>query len=173
MEALLLSSYFAPLVPLITRSILCMRWRRLMSTDIPEAAQERDVHRGFILSLAGFSFTAVAGLAVLDSPTRVSLQLPTWYVLASFVSLLSSLNLQSYKVTRWQNQMATALLEVGTLSLMLAVVALLFTASFGRVFQLSAGTITLSLWFIDHLVRLSLDSRYLSELHSKTIKVKP
>lgn len=50
----------------------------------------------FTLSMAGFSFTAVAAFAVLDGNVRVGLQLPTWYVFVSFVAFLSSLNVESY-----------------------------------------------------------------------------
>jgi len=78
-----------------------------MSKDLPEEAQERDLQRTFIFSLAGFSFTAVAGMAVLEGAVRVSLQLPAWYVLVSFVALITSLNIQSYKSSRWQGQIAT------------------------------------------------------------------
>ena len=126
------------------------------------------MQRTFILSLAGFSFTAVAGLALLDGAVRVSLQLPTWYVLLSFVALISTLNLQAYKSNRWHNQLATALLEVGTLSLMLALVALLFSASFTSKFQWVAAVITLGAWLVDHLVKLFLDYRYFSELDANT-----
>lgn len=135
-----------------------------MGEDLSEQAQERDVHRTFIFSLAGFSFTAVAGFAALESSLRVGLQLPTWYVLASFVAFIASLNMQSYKVKRWQNQLATAMLEIGTLSLMLALVALLFTAPFGRIFQWCATAITLLTWYVDHVVRMMIDNKYLAAL---------
>lgn len=135
-----------------------------MSEELSEAAQERDVSRTFIFSLAGFSFTAVAGLAVLDSEVRVSLQLPTWYVLASFVAFISSVNVQSYKVTRWQNQLATALLEVGTFCLMLALVDLLFTAKFAEVFQWVAMAVTLGAWGVDHVLRIKFDNDHLADL---------
>lgn len=156
------AEYFLPAIPLATRFLLCLRWRTLMAERLPELAQERDIHRTFIFSLAGFSFTAVAGFAVLDSAARVTLQLPTWYMLASFVSLLGSLNLQSYKSRRWQNQLATALLEVGTLSLMFALVALLFSAHFGCEFQWIATAVTLGSWWTDHVIRIRLDYKYLA-----------
>ncbi|MDB5785450.1 hypothetical protein [Caballeronia mineralivorans] len=158
------AAYFLPAIPLVTRLVLCLRWRKQMTVQLPEEAQERDLQRTFIFSLAGFSFTAVAGLAVLDGAVRVSLQLPTWNVLASFVSLVSALNVQSYKSSRWQNQLATALLEVGTLSLMLALVALLFSASFGCAYQWMATVVTLGSWLADHLIRMFIDNTYLAAL---------
>lgn len=162
-----LAAYFLPAVPLVTRLLLGVRWLKPMLEHLPEEAQERDVQRTFIFSLAGFSFTAVAGLAVLDATIRVTLQLPTWYVLLSFVVFVSALNVQSYKSSRWQNQLATALLEAGTLSLMLALVALLFTASFSCIFQWIATAITLGSWLVDHLIRLVIDYKYLAARKTK------
>lgn len=155
--------YLLPAIPLITRGLMCVRWHSLMLKHLPEEAQERDVQRTFIFSLAGFSFTAVAGMAVLEGALRISLQLPAWYVLVSFVALIASLNLQSYKSTRWQSQLATASLEVGTLALMLSLVALLYTAAFSNTFRCVAAVITLAPWALDHLIRLILDYRYLAE----------
>ena len=162
-----LAAYFLPAVPLVTRLLLGWRWRKSMSEQLPEDAQERDLQRTFIFSLAGFSFTAVAGLAVLDATTKVTLQLPTWYVLLSFVVFICALNVQSYKSSRWQNQLATVLLEVGTLSLMLSLVALLFTASFSHSFQWVATAIALGSWLADHLIRLVIDYKYLAALNTK------
>jgi len=159
--------YFVPLLPLVTRLFLCLNCYKVMHQVPPEEAQERDVNRSFILSLAGFSFTAVAGFAVLDATTRIALQLPTWYVLLSFVSYISTLNAQSYKTNRLQNQVATALVEIGTLSLMLSLIALLFSASFSCKFQWIAATITFGAWLIDHVLRLRFDYHFLRVLVSK------
>lgn len=137
-----------------------------MSIPLPEEAQERDIQRTFILSLAGFSFTAVAGMAVLEGTLRVSLQLPAWYVLVSFVTLMASLNLQSYKSLRWQSQLATVLLEIGALALMLSLVALLFSATFSDPFRYSTTLLILFPWIVDHVIRISIDYKYLAERHS-------
>ena len=135
-----------------------------MSQVPPEEAQERDVNRSFILSLAGFSFTAVAGFSVLQAADRIALQLPTWYVLLSFVAYISTLNVQSYKSTRLHNQFATALVELATFSLMISLVALLFAASFDPVFQWAALIVTLAAWALDHGFRLYLDYDYLKDV---------
>lgn len=152
--------YFAPATPVITRFFMCAYWHKFMSDSLPEAAQERDFQRSFIFSLAGFSFTAIAGLAVLDSTIRVGLQLPTWYVLLSFIAFFIALNIQSYKSTRWHNQLANSFIETGTLSLMLALSALLFTTTFSCVFQWIGTSLSIGAWLIDHLVRLRMDCRY-------------
>lgn len=141
-----------------------------MSEQLPEEAQERDLQRTFIFSLAGFSFAAVVGMAVLEGALRISLKFAAWYVLVSFVALIASLNLQSYKSTRWQGQIGTGLLEVGTLALMLSLVALMFTAGFSNTFRCAAGVITLLPWMIDHLIRLMIDHRYLAERAKSVLK---
>lgn len=166
-----ISAYFIPLLPLITRTVLCVLRRSTMNEHLPEEAQERDLQRTFILGLAGFSFTAVAGLAVLDSQVRIELQLATWFVLLSFLTFIFSLNLQSYKSTRLQNQIATAVLEIGTLSLMLALVALLCSASFDLIFQWIAVSVTLGLWSVDHVIRWVIEFNYLGERQSKLLGI--
>ncbi len=135
-----------------------------MCSDLPELAQERDIHRGYIFSLAGFSFTAVTGLLVLEASIKIKLQLAIWFVLISFLAFIASLNLQSYKSTRWQNQLATSLQESGTLSLVLALCSLLISSSFDPVFQWVAVLLSGLTWSVDHCVRLWLEHRYLNEV---------
>lgn len=160
--------YIVPLVPLLTRFALGLYWHGLMSETLPEKAQERDLHRATILGLAGFSFTAAAGLAVLDASTLASLQLPIWYVMVSFVSFIGALNLQSYKATRAQDQLATALIEVGTLSLTLTLVTLLLGAKFAPWFNCSASFLALGAWGLDHTIRLRIEHSYFAEREKRT-----
>ncbi len=155
--------YMVPLVPLVTRFVLGLYWHRLMPEMLPEEAHERDLHRATILGLAGFSFTAAAGLAVLDANTLAGLQLPIWYVVVSFVSFISALNLQSYKASRAQDQFATALIEAGTLSLTLTLVTLLLGANFTPWFNYSATSVALAAWGLDHIIRLRIEHSYFKE----------
>lgn len=157
-------AYLLPFIPLVSRMALGARWRILMMQVPPEEAQERDLHRATILSFAGFSFTAVAGLAVLDANTRSSLQLPIWYVLISFVAYLSASNLQSYKTTRWHNQLAFALADTGSLSLSLTIVVLILGATLAPWFYYAVGAVTLGAWLLDHSLRLLIDHRYYREV---------
>lgn len=134
-----------------------------MPETLPEDAQERDLHRATILGLAGFSFTAAAGLAVLDANTRAGLQLPIWYVLVSFVAFTSALNLQSYKASRGQNQLAMGLIETGTLSLTLTLVTLLLGAKFASWFNYAATSLALAAWALDHIIKLRIEHCYYRE----------
>ena len=128
-----------------------------MWRDLPEEAQARDLQRSTILALAGFSFTAIVGIALLDDKNRVALELPTWYVVVSFVSFLAAANLQSYKSTVWQNQVSAGLVECGALSLTLAVIALVYITQFSSSMKLSVAILGSGVWALDHLVRLKLD----------------
>jgi hypothetical protein len=156
-------AYAYPVVPLVTRLFLGIYWTWLMKEVLPEEAQERDGHKTTIVGLAGFSFTAVAGLAVLDSSSRPGLQLSVWYVLVSFIAYVIALNLQTYKQTRWHDHLATGLMEVGSLSLVLTVISLLFGAKFDAWFLYLAATLAIGAWLIDHCVRLYLDVGYFRE----------
>ena len=159
--------YLLPLLPVATRFAIGLYWTWLMPVALPEEAQERDTQRSVILALAGFSFTAVAALAVLDTGARPSLQLSIWYALASFVSYLGALNLQSYKYRLWQDELATALIEVGSLSLVLTLVTLLTTAKLEGWFLWTAISLAVGAWLIDHGVKLRLFWRYLEALDAR------
>jgi hypothetical protein len=161
-------SYAFPLVPVITRFFMALSWHRLMVDELPEGAQHRDAHRGVILALAGFSFTAVAGLAVLETQ-RPGFQLSIWYVLLSFVAYLTALNLQSYKVTRWQNYVAAALIEMGSLSLTLTLVSLVSAGKFDEWFPTLVAVVAFGSWAADHVIRLSLEiSHFVGEDAKRT-----
>lgn len=159
--------YLLPLAPVVSRFSIGLYWHWLMPVALPEEAQERDTQRSVILALAGFSFTGVAALAVLDSGSRPSLQLSIWYVLASFVSYLSALNLQAYKYRLWQDELATALIEVGSLSLVLTLATLLVSAKLEDWFLCTAIVVALGAWLVDHGVKLRLFWRYLEALDAR------
>lgn len=156
--------YALPALPVVTRLLLLVYWDWLMTPRVPEAAQERDLHRGTILSLAGFSFTAVAALAVLDATSRLGLQTSIWFSLVSFLSYVAASNLQSYKSRRWHGQLESALTEMASLSLILTLITLLFGANLEEHFVYAASVAALIPWALDHTIRLSLDWQYLSAL---------
>jgi hypothetical protein len=166
-------AYAFPLAPVATRSVLAIFWHWLMFDELPEAAQHRDANRAVILALAGFSFTAVAGLAVLDTAGRSGFQLSIWYVLLSFVSYLTALNLQSYKVTRWQNYIAAALIEVGSLSLTLTLVSLVLAGKFDDWFRALVAVVAVGCWAVDHFIRLYLENSHFVGEDMKRRKGRP
>lgn len=159
--------YSLPLLPVVSRFIVGLYWHWLMPVALPEEAQERDMQRGVILGLAGFAFTATAALAVFDAAARPNLQLSIWYVLVSFISYLSALSIQSYKYRIWQDQLATALIEVGSLSLMLTLVTLVVAAKLEVWFACMAGSVALLTWLVDHGVKLRLFWRFLRAIDER------
>jgi hypothetical protein len=86
------------------------------------------------------------------------------------VAYVSALNLQSYKITRWQNQLGTALVEVGALSLVLTVVSLIFSAKLDNAFQWLAASMAVGAWLVDHTIKLVFDYRYFSSRDTRLQK---
>jgi hypothetical protein len=156
--------YFLPALPVLTRLLLAVYWDWLMTLRVPEGAQERDLRRETILSLAGFSFTAVAALAVLDKTTLLGLEVSIWFALISFASYMSASNLQSYKRLRWHNQLESALTEMASLALVLTLITIMFGADLRPEFVYVAMLVTLVPWALDHTIQLSMDLQYLSAL---------
>lgn len=153
-----------PLIPLATRCLMCVGWYWQMQTVLGEQAQDRDFARTTILSLAGFAFTAVAGLSVVSDGKNPNLELAVWYVTTSFIAYICSLNLQAYKATRWQNQIAQGLVEAGNLALLAALVAMIQGTDFSSRMKLLVVLFASSAWLTDHVIRLLIDMRYLSAL---------
>lgn len=128
---------------------------------IPEEENDRDSHRTLILALAGFSFTGLIGIAVVDATIQTHLEYAVYFLFVSFLSFFFSLNLQGYKFRRWHDQLSDALIEAATLSLMacIAVIALkIYPATFVAYFiAISAALV----WGLDFLLRISRMAKYL------------
>ena len=154
--------YFAPLVPLLTRCLLGVRWSWLMSDRLPEAAQDRDFQRSTIILLAGFSFAAIAALSAVED-WKPDLQLPIWFILVSFLAHMISFNVQSYKEKRWHNELAEAFGEVGSLSLTLALVSFIARSHFDTTFKVLSAVVALLAWAVDHCVRLWIEHGIFNE----------
>ena len=155
-----------PFLPILSRGILLVSFRRLARERLSESELARDQHRAVILIFAGFSFTATLALIVLDPHTQIDLGLATYFVLLSFSISLVAINIQSYKSSRWQDQLATALSDVATLSLALALAVIAFQSSFAASFRVILSGIALVPWFLDHVLRLALQAKYLREVRS-------
>ncbi len=118
-----------PLVAPVARMAMMLLFALTPNEILGDAEQDRGGNRAIILPLAGFSFSALLALVVLDSARVQGLRLPIGLLLASFLAFYTSLNLQSYKVRRWQDQLATGLKESGSGWLLMSVVAVVNTAS--------------------------------------------
>jgi len=147
-------AYAAPALPLGTRALMGVVHRAHMLEILSEDEQDRSSHRAYILSLAGFSFSALLALGLVEATLQAELQLSLYYLVISLVSFLAALNLQSYKGARWQDQVATALMEAATLSLLLAAVSVLFLQDGNRAIAVFAAAAIALVWGGDHLLRV-------------------
>lgn len=148
--------YGAPAIPFITWGIVCWVFRRCMKDRLTEAEIDRNNRRSIILALAGFSFTGLLAIAVVDATTRQNLQLSVYYLMVSFLSFFFALNLQSYKFHRWHDQFGNALFESATLSLLLSVAAVALSTYPGTLYSIGITTLALAVWALDHVIRLRL-----------------
>lgn len=153
--------FYAPLVPLATHGIVVARFHRQMSEVLSEDEQDREAHRALILAFAGFSFTGVTALIVLEPTVQQNLRDAVFFLLVSFLTYLWALNIQGYKAARWHGEAAAALAETGSLSLVLALISLLITSEFESAFVSLTGFLALGVWTIDHVTRLRIDWCYL------------
>jgi len=153
--------YFIPLLPLVSRSLLCVKHRGHMS-DIPsEEEQDRESHRSHILALAGFSFTGLLAIAVLDATLVQDFRYSVYYLLVSFLCYLSALNFQGYKSKRWHDQLATALMDAASLSLIMSIISILSIRPFSAFFASVLSVIALSVWGVDHFIKIRFQDVFL------------
>jgi len=131
-----------------------------MGDVLSEMEQDRETNRALIIAFAGFTFTGAVALIVLEPSIRQTVKWGVYFLLVSFLSYLWSLNLQAYKNVRWQSEAASALTDAGSLCLVFAVVSLLFHSSFPTPFIYATSSLALSVWVVDHLIRLWIDGRY-------------
>jgi hypothetical protein len=133
-----------------------------MGERLSEEELDRDSHREYIAAMAGFSFTALIALILLDASFTASFRLPIYYLLLSFLAYLFALNLQGYKATRWQDEAGTAAMDVGSLCLILSIVVLLVTQIHDGRFSSLLSVLAIGIWLLHHILHISFEHRYLS-----------
>jgi hypothetical protein len=114
--------YSIPFLPLSTQLVFIATGGSWMREHLPSEEQDREQHRSLILGMAGFSFTGLVALVVLDSTVQQNLELPIYCLFLSFLGYLSAMNLQSYKFFRWIDHVSDGLRDTAGFSLVLAVV---------------------------------------------------
>lgn len=154
--SLTLIPYFAPLAPLLGRALLFFRFRPLMGKGVGEGVADRVEHRTFIVTLTGFSFTGLLAIAVVDAAIQQSLHLSVFYLLVSFLGYLFALNLQAYKALWWHDQLADYLIEAATLSLLLSVIAIVWTSKQPDAFKYLVTILALAVWLLDYIIRVTI-----------------
>jgi hypothetical protein len=122
----------------------------------------RDTARGIIVALAGFNFTALMALAVIDA---AKYGIAIYYLLASFVAFYISLNAQSYKNRRWEDQLSAGLKDAASGWLLFSVVAIMNVTSpnsHGARYIVAASMAFA--WGLDVWIRLALTLTYYRDL---------
>src|SRR5712692_1945735 len=137
-----------------------IRFRRQMGEILPEEEQDREGNRALILAFAGFSFTGVTALIVLEPALKQTVRGAVFFLLVSFLAYLWALNLQGYKAFRWHGEAAAALADTGSMCLVLALVSLLISSAFPGAFIVLTSLLALAVWLVDHVTRLRIDYQY-------------
>lgn len=147
--------YLLPLVPVLPRSWLLWRFGQFMAEDLPDTERATAEHRTVILALAGFSFSAAIALAAYGASSSVNVLLPTYYVVVSFFCYLGALNTQAHKYLRWHDQVGSALADVATIALILAVLGMVATLNPPTAYLLILAVLALLVWSVDSYLRFS------------------
>lgn len=155
-----LLQYALPSLPLLSRVIVIIRFKAFMRDALSEEANDRSNHRTLIVALAGFSFTGLLGLVAL--PGALSERaLPIWYILVSFLSYFSALNLQGYKAYRWHDQIGDALYDMASLCLIASVITYILKSELPLAFRIIATALAVIVWVIDFSIRIRSNVSYL------------
>ncbi|MBX2992867.1 MAG: hypothetical protein KF749_17075 [Bacteroidetes bacterium] len=159
--------FIIPLFPLLIRFLFIGLVARELGELLPEEENDRTEIRSYILALAGFSFTALVALALLEPTLQRNIQYPIYYVFLSFIFYFFAQNLQGYKNKRWHDVISDALIETASLCLILTVVALLLVTNLNTVFVYSVTVLALSMWLLDFIIRLCIQIDYLENKEAK------
>ena len=143
--------------------------RAHMFDDLPEEQNDREAHRSLILALAGFSFSALLALVVLDATLRHDFHFAVYYLLVSFLCYFFALNLQGYKHLRWHDQVGTALMDAASLCLILAIVSIIVSAKHEKSLYLGLSGLAVFIWLLDYVIRLLLLLKYLKSKGVKNV----
>jgi hypothetical protein len=155
--------FLIPLIPLLTRLSVIIRFHNMMREILSEDELDRDSHRNYILVLTGFSFSGLLAVSLLESTVIQGFYLTIYYLFISFLFFLFSFNYQSYKAKRWQDQLSTSFTDIASLSLILSVISVLFIKNFDFYFSLVLSILACLIWAFDHFTRIYLQSKYLLE----------
>ncbi|MGF1472216.1 MAG: hypothetical protein ACFB50_10810 [Rubrobacteraceae bacterium] len=105
-------------------------------------------------TLAGFSFSALVAVAIVEGLSGTSLPLMTYYLMVSFLAYLSSINLQKYLTKEWVHQVDDTLTSIAFLSLVLAIVSAILIGDDNLLFKYVLAALAVMVWVGDHIVGL-------------------
>lgn len=153
-----------PFAPAAIRGLCLIPFRRLLPVTLGEPVLAREEHRNYIIALAGFTFAGLVALVVLDAANIGAMMFPIYDLFVSFVCFTSALSLQHYKATRWQDQLGTALADVGAFAQYVAVLNLLQLSHLPPLLLALLFAASLAAWLADFRARLLIELRYFQHL---------
>jgi hypothetical protein len=153
--------WLIPMGPILVRAIVALCHRPMLDESLSEEELARDQHRSVILTLEGFSFTGVLGLAVLDRASGNDFGMAIYFLLVAFLGYHFPRNLQSYKHKRWHDLAGDALMDAASLSLILSIVSVIRVAEVEIGLQRTLSVIAIGFWLLDFAIRVRLQWRYL------------
>ncbi|MBX2976399.1 MAG: hypothetical protein KF721_09710 [Ignavibacteriaceae bacterium] len=159
--------YMIPSIPFIIRFIFVCFLKEYLSQILPETENDRSEIRSYVLTLSGFSFTALVALSILEPNIQQNIQFSIYYAFLSFLFYLFALNLQGYKNKRWHDVLSDTLLESASLCLILTVIGLLFVSNLNSYFVYGISAFAIIIWLIDFIIRLNIQINHLSEKDTK------
>jgi hypothetical protein len=112
--------------------------------------------------LTALSYIGMLACALISATTAHRFDLPFYYLLVSFLSYYLSITVLTYQSQRWHELLSGALLDIGSLSLILAILALLLSAPYPATYQVALSVTAFLVWYLDHLIRTALTARVLS-----------
>jgi hypothetical protein len=148
-------------IPILSRGLLAIVYRSSMKTPLREEEMQRETHRSMITALAGFSFTALMGLVVVQGVTKLGLAPAILSLLWSFLAYMFALNLQGYKFTRGRDMISDALMDSASLALLIAVSLVLWATDVGWEYKTLVFATSGVVWSLDHALRLKYTWQYL------------
>jgi hypothetical protein len=157
-----LVAYLLPIFPLLSFAILILVFRPTITQELPEGRRIPTTLRLLTIVLAAFSYAGLLGLAAISATIPLRFDLPIYYLLVGFLAYYVSVNVQAYQFRRWHEQLAMALLDVGSLSLILAALATIIAAPYPQGYRVILSLAAFLVWYLDHLVRVALSARGLS-----------
>jgi hypothetical protein len=108
--------------------------------------------------MAAFSFAGVLGINLLESHQN-DLRLPAFYLMVSFLSYFSALNLQNYKFNVWREILSDFLIDTANLSLISSVMVMVLSGKYDQSYKVALFAIALLAWLPDQILSLKYMSK--------------
>ena len=148
--------FILAMFPFVCRLVVIRMYWPIMKTQLTNEERESDAHRGMLLTLAGFSFSAFFILIVTASTldkSKIDLELPVVFMLISFILFYAAFLIEAYKFNRFRDEIGIALNDTARLSLLISIAIVVSEASFSNNTEVLVFVTTFGLWAIDYFIK--------------------